>query len=127
MKSSFFALLTGLCLLVLAQAGCGFGPSSGPTHVFLIEPAPAFLTEELAIAKAQEYLVKEGYKPGEWRLYRPDTTPQHAPDGTQDRLFDRFSWDPAAGRVNFRRNNDLRTVDVRLKGNQVACSMFYGL
>lgn len=115
------------CLLLLGQPGCGFGPKSGPTHLFVVEPAPAFLSEELAIAKAREYLVKEGYRLEEWPLYRTDAPKQLAPDGTTDRFFDRFSWRPEQGRVYFGRDKQLRAVDVRLEGNQVFCSMFYGL
>ncbi|MFN0068071.1 MAG: hypothetical protein ACKVYV_10590 [Limisphaerales bacterium] len=115
------------CLLVMAQPGCGFGPKSGPTHVFVVEPAPAFLSEELAIAKAREYLVKEGLKLEEWPLYRIDGPKEIAPDGTRDRFFERFSEAPASGRVYFGRHTQLRAVDVRLEGNRVVCSMFYGL
>lgn len=125
MKSSVRAALAGLCLFALAQAGCGFGPSSGPTHVFVVEPAPAFLTEELAIEKAREYLAKEGDEPEEWPLYRTD-----APKRLALLTAPRTGSSTGSGRGRggyFGRDRQLRAVDVRLEGNQVTCSMFYGL
>jgi len=48
----------------------------GPEQVFVIQPVPKVLTEELAASTATETLAREGYKPSQWYLtfvYRDKT------------------------------------------------------
>ena len=85
------------------------------------------LTEELALAKAKETIQLEGYSLDKWQLTRAGTPPSDAPDGTPDLLFDRFSFRPTEGKVNFTNGKRYRTVMVSLQGDRVVCYMFYGL
>jgi len=127
-----------LSIGLMVFAGCAFAPTGGPEHIFLIQSAPAFLTEELAVSKARETLVQEGYNPGEWQLvpvanveYHPPDhpyIPHKAQDGTTNKYFDSFyPWRSDAGRVYFKNGKRLRTYDVRLHGNRVICSEFRGM
>ena len=118
-------LLLGIALTPLVLAGCFIGPSSGPEHVFVVEPPPPFLTEELAVAKARETLAKEGYKLNDWQITRTNAPHGHAPDGTPDKYLRRFGTN--YGRLHFKSGKGSREYDVRLESNRVVCSSFQGL
>jgi hypothetical protein len=143
LKSKFFLLL-GIALMASGLSGCvlpvmlyqrnkmdrKIAAVHGHQYVYTVKPAPAFLTEELAIAKAWVTLAREGFNTNEWSLVR-DIHPATAPDGTRDRYFDRFSPPDAPssprGRVRFRNAADRREFDVRLEGKRVYCqSLFTG-
>ncbi|MEO8429332.1 MAG: hypothetical protein ABI651_19750 [Verrucomicrobiota bacterium] len=127
MKTKLYRML-GSALTAFLLAGCA--PWSEPQHVFSVQPAPAFLTEELAVAKARDTLAKEGYNPNEWEITRALLPPSTAPDGTPDKYFVRWSYGPwrdNAGRVMFIKGKRHRTYDIRLEGNRVVCSAFHGL
>jgi hypothetical protein len=99
----------------------------GPKHVYQLEEAPEFLTEELAIEKARITLAKDGYRPEEWQLTRADSPPSKAPDGRADKYFDRFSFRPTEGRVYFTDGKRYHTVQVQLEGSRVICFWYRGL
>ena len=122
-------LRLGTALMAVGLSGCllAIAPRSGPHHFFPVEPARTFLTEALAVEKARECLAREGYDLEQWRMTTVDHSPSKAPDGTPDRYFYRFSFSPTAGRVHFSNGQRTRTVDVRLDGSRIVCSMFYGL
>lgn len=81
----------------------------------------------MAIEKAKQTLVKEGYNLNDWQLTRAYNPESSAPNGKQDRYFDRFSFQPTAGRVHFTDGHHFRTVQVQLEEKRVICFMFYGL
>ena len=119
-------LVLGIALATVVWSGCiARGP--GPAHVFSVDPAPLFLTEELAVAKARETLVLEGYSLSDWQITRAYNPPSWAPDGTPDEYFDRFVFTTNAGRVHFIKGSVYRTYDVRLEGDRLICSLFRGL
>ena len=92
-----------------------------------MQTAPSMLDEESAVKYARMTFAKEGHKLEQWKLTRADNPPSKAPDGTPDTYFDRFSFRPTEGRVHFTDGRRVRTVQVRLEGNWVVCSMFYGM
>ena len=137
-------MLVGITLTAVGLSGCALpvmlyqsnkmdrkiAAMHGRKHVYTVKPAPAFLTEELAIAKAWVTLAREGFNTNEWTLVR-DLRPAKDPDGTPDRYFDRMnfldgrSW--PRGRVRFRNADLRREFDVRLEGKRVYCqSLFTG-
>ena len=128
LKAKSFLRL-GTALMAIGLGGCilMIGPRSGPDHFFSVEPAPTFLTEALAVEKARECLVREGYNLEQWRITTVDRSPSKAPDGTPDRYFYRSSYRPTAGRVCFSNGKRTRTVNVRLDGSRIVCGLFYGL
>ena len=123
------ALLLGSVLIGLGLSGCVlfFEPHSGREHVFSIASAPTFLTEELAVEKAREYLAKEGYDLEQWRITTTDRGRSKAPDGTLDRYLYRFNDHPTDGSVVFSNGKKMRTVSVWLDGSRIVCCMYYGL
>ncbi len=78
------ALAIVVAIVSLMFSGCTLGLGEGPTHQFLIQPPPRLLTGELAIAKARETLVLDGYSINEWDLRAPVVSTK-ASDGTPDK------------------------------------------
>lgn len=121
----------GLVALMLAApilwGGCflAISPRSGPEHVFELQTAPSFLSEEMAVEKARATLVAEGYNLNHWQVTRADQSGSKAPDGTDDRYLVRAQ--AHYGRVSFTDGKHYRTYDVLLQGSRVACSNFRGL
>ena len=75
---------------------------------------------ELAIEYAHMTLAEEYQEQGRWELTRADN-PASKSDGTADKYFERFSFEPTEGRVHFTDGKLYRTVQVRLKGKWVVC------
>lgn len=87
-------LLVGITLMAVGLSGCALpvmlyqsnkmdrkiAAMHGRKYVYTVKPAPAFLTEELAIAKAWVTLAREGFNTNEWTLVR-DLHSATAPDG----------------------------------------------
>lgn len=113
------------CVCATLLTAC-LGPREIKPHVFQLNEAPQMLTEALAVAKATEAFRQEGYKMEQWRLTRAYNPPSNAPDGTPDTYFVRFSFRPAEGRVSFTDGEQFRTLQIRLEGDRLVCSMFYG-
>jgi hypothetical protein len=135
MKAKIYLLLGG-ALAVLVVDGCRIGGVPKPEHIFMISPAPAFLTEDLAIAKARASLGLDGYKTNEWQLYGLPNSQREshydnetrarklqartAPDGTLDKYFHRSSTND--GYVTFLKpSKSSRTYLVRLEGDRLRC------
>jgi hypothetical protein len=81
--------------------------ASGPQTDYVIDPAPKFLTDDLAVAKARETLAKEGYKTNQWQF-----TSMHS---NQTRRV-----------VRFTREGRFRLYSVRLRGDTVSCHSVRG-
>ena len=79
----------------------------GPEHVFVIDPAPKFLTDELAVAKARETLAKEGYKTHQWNVTS-------------------MYGERSSKVVRFTKEGRYRLYSVRLHGGTVSCHSFRG-
>jgi hypothetical protein len=97
---------------------------SGPPHAFDLHPAPPFLPEAVALEKARQSLLLDGYDVSVWRASDDDRT--KAPDGTPDRYLVRNALDPNSGWIGFRDTsgsdpNGQRIVTVELKSNRVEC------
>lgn len=87
---------------------------------------PSFLTEQLALAKAQETLSQVVNDADNWRpLHVQRRKTSTAPDGTQDWYFVRFTpADPNAGMILFasgRHPNEELAVQVELRGAYLSC------
>jgi len=92
----------------------------GPQHVFQLSERPAFLTEELALAKAREALARDGLDPSVWQPQRDGRTT--APDGRTDKFAVRNTID--SNRVVFAFTSStarIRFVSVELDGSRVVC------
>lgn len=74
----------------------------GPEHRFELNPAPPFLTEELALEKARETLRLDGFDPKEW--VPDDDNRTAAPDGRADERFVRNTLNPNQGYIQFSRS-----------------------
>lgn len=124
----FSALVAGLLLL----SGCMLGPDYGPEHVFELDEAPAFLSDELALGKAREALAMDKQNPDEWQSRRGDTGQTKAPDGVRDIHLERFRHNPAQGHITFAKMSEkrkplVRRYWVRLEGNRLVCAYQPGL
>lgn len=92
----------------------------GAKYVFQLSERPAFLTEELALAKARETLMRDGLDASVWQPQRDGRTT--APDGRTDEFAARNTID--SNRVVFAFTSSAtqtRFVSVELAGNQVIC------
>lgn len=97
----------------------------GPQHVFQLSEQPAFLTEELALAKARETLTRDGLDASVWQPQRDGRT--IAPDGRADEFAARNTID--SNRVVFAFTSSAaqtRFVSVELAGSQVICQSSIG-
>ena len=124
-------------LFAFVVAGCRLGVEAGPIHTFIIDPAPPFLTEKLAIEKGWETLAQDGCKTNMFDLVELPKTQREshfddstwakellarkAPDGTLDKYFKRAS--ATKGMVNFYnpKKRIFRQYEVNLEGNNVIC------
>lgn len=98
----------------------------GPSHEYTVEPAPRFLTNDLAVSKAQETLRLDGYDLSAWRPLKDDRS--KAPDGTPDEYLVRNAIDPNRGQIQFvdtrnRDRNPSRVVLMELKGDRLKCEV----
>lgn len=118
------------------------GPRTGPEHVFQLEKAPEFLTEELALQKVREAFAADGYDIRHWHPSANDWIGHQtkAPDGTQDKYMERTLANPNNARVCVAASSeaDIRFLEqrrharsvtywVRLEGNRVICFRYSGL
>jgi len=95
-------------------------PPANPAHVFELREPPKFLTEELALAYANESLKQEGLNPADWRPVPDGRT--HAPDGRVDAYLARTRGTPNRGVLLFTRGGlSPKFVAVELKGSRVLC------
>jgi hypothetical protein len=117
-------LLLGSVLACLLLSGCVFVVERHvtPQHIYTIHPAPAFLTEELALEKARETLARDGYDLENWQLKRTDSPKRKAPDGRRDKYLERFTFRSHAGHVHFGKGTATRTYHVWLDGDRVTCA-----
>jgi len=97
----------------------------GPEHVFELSNRPAFLTEELALAKARETLTRDGFDPTIWQPQRDSRTTD--PNGRTDEFAARNTIN--SNRVVFAFTNgsiSTRFVSVELAGSRVICQSALG-
>lgn len=91
---------------------------SGPEHTFLLEEPPPFLTEAIAIAKAQETLRIDGLGQSVWHAVKDGRS--KAPDGREDEFLVRNTQNANEGAIQFLSdNNRVRIVYVELRGNAI--------
>lgn len=92
----------------------------GPPHTFVLAEQPAFLTEELALAKAREALAREVSDAEAWAPVPDDRTA--APDGRRDEYLSRNGTNPNQGSFVFRGpGKRSRGMSVELVGDRVVC------
>ncbi len=122
-------LKSAAAVLLLLMSGCilTVAPRSGPDHIFSVEPAPPFLTEELALSKARQTMNMESSAVNLWQPTRVDQPPSKAPDGTPDKYFVRWSFNPNEGTVSFVNGRKYRRYIVGLHGNRVICRRSDGI
>ena len=90
----------------------------GPEHVYELSERPAYLTEELAIAKGRETLARDGLDTNAWRLV-PDGR-SSAPDGRADSYLVRSTKDPNRGSFTVQSESGARRfVHVGLEGDRI--------
>ena len=111
------------CLLLFLLGCTATFRRHEPIFVYSLSPAPAFLTESLALEFAQKTLALEGYDPAAWRPI--NISYRKAPDGKREQLLDR--WDSNNGKVIFRHKEEIRTYSLVLKGDQLLCTIIHGL
>ena len=85
------------------------------------------MTEAEAIEKAQAAFKKDGHDLQKWKVTRAYNPPSTDPNGVDDVFFDRFSFNPSAGRVHFTDGQKFIPYNVELKGDRIVCSRFKGL
>ena len=97
----------------------------GPEHTFELSERPVFLTEELALAKANDTMTRNGFDLATWRVQRNGRTT--APDGRVDEFAARSTIN--SNRVVFAFANgsaSTRFVSVELAGSRVICQSSLG-
>lgn len=97
----------------------------GPEHSFELSESPAFLAEELALAKARETMRRDGFDLATWQLQRGGRTT--APDGRIDEFAARNTIN--SNRVVFAFTNgsaSTRFVSVERTGSRVICQSSLG-
>jgi hypothetical protein len=97
----------------------------GPEHIFELSERPAFLTEELALAKARETMTGDGLDLTIWQIQRDGRT--FAPDGRVDEFAARNTIN--SNHVVFAFTNgstSTRFVSVELAGSRVICQSSLG-
>lgn len=99
----------------------------GNEHYFPLNNPTSVLTEAEAIQKAQAAFEKDGHDLQKWKLTRAYNPPSTGPDGVEDVFFDRFSFNPRAGRVHFTDGQKFISYNVELKGDRIVCWRFRGL
>lgn len=96
-------------------------------HSFPVDPAPAFLSEELAIAKAREALALDGFQTHAWQML-PWRTAGKAPDGRGDLYLKRDPGTADSGTIHFTGpESRIREYRVHLQSNQVIVSWHHPL
>jgi len=94
-------------------------------HEYRLPAKPAFLSESLAFAQAQETLWRLGYDPAAWSpIENPSRKQTSAPDGTPHVYLTRFRTN--TGLICFSNPQDDRstlTVSIHLQGDRLSCSV----
>src|SRR6266511_2455715 len=90
--------------------------------------APPFLSEQLALTKAQEALAQRGLDTNAWTAVQiPVRKGSVAPDGMRDvYLFRSTAGNPNSGYIMFQASDGREPecmVDVQLQGNQIRCTV----
>jgi hypothetical protein len=94
----------------------------GPPHEFTVVNPPAFLTEELALAKARETLARDAPRAAEWVPVAREHKRSTAPDGRPDEYLQRDQGNPNLGFIRFvEPGKQGRSVSVELIGERVVC------
>lgn len=98
---------------------------SGPLHVYEIDDPPDFLTDELALAKAQEAMEQDGFGGPSWRPNEDDRTA--SPDGTPDKYLVRNTINPNNGYILFfnERENRQRIVQIEFGDGRMTCQLWF--
>jgi len=97
---------------------------AGPRHEFALADRPAFLTEQVALAKAREALALDGLDPTEWQAHPDERTT--APDGSRDEYLSRNGLNPNQGSLAFRGPGGQRFLSVELAGDRIICESSWG-
>jgi hypothetical protein len=119
-------LIAGIVWIVLVTERSA--PIVSYTVRYQLPSAPPFLSEQLALTKAQEALAQRGLDTNVWTPVKITARKGSvAPDGTRDDyLFRTTPGDPNSGEIYFGTSEGRgpeRTVDVQLQGNQVLCTV----
>jgi hypothetical protein len=95
---------------------------TGPEHVFELDDAPPFLTDELALSKAAEALALDKFGNGRWEPKEDGRT--ISPDNKRDKYLSRNALNANQGSILFidrLENTRARFVSVKLDGNRIIC------
>lgn len=93
----------------------------GTFRAFRLSSSPNFLSDEIAVEKAQATLAQEGRHVGDWVPVRDRRT--SAPDGTRDSYLVR-DVNPNAGYITFKNGEKQLLVMVELRGSLVICHTY---
>lgn len=96
----------------------------GPQHIYELSEQPKFLTEELAMERARETLIRDGLDATAWQPVPDDRS--KAPDGRTDQFLLRNTITPNHGSIMFRSSTGTRFVSVELDGRRVVCQTSIG-
>ncbi len=121
-------ILVLLLVVVIVAFGywCNYfiaASSIGPLHRSTLKEMPEFLTDELALTKAREALIAEGYDLSIWKA--EEQRRSSSPNGTADVYLVR-NIDPNQGWIEFRnfrgsRGYNHRVVQVKLTDHGLEC------
>ena len=97
---------------------------SGPLHVYRIDDPPDFLTNELALAKAQDAMARDGFTDPSWRPNDDDRTA--SPDGTPDEHLVRNAINPNDGFILFlnEQEKQRRIVRIEFTEDHISCQLW---
>ena len=125
-RHSLVLVIVGVsCLILPFVTDCLVSRRWSHEREFPLTTAPAFLTEDVAMASAWNAMKIEGYDVATWRPVVEDRT--MAPDGSRDKFLLRNEGNPNGGIILFRQESSgqakERLVRVELRQSRVACEI----
>jgi hypothetical protein len=115
------AVFAVICLTVLKFRNV----MVGPTHEWVLANTPEFLSEQLALEKANELLELDGLTLSEWTPYPDERT--IAPNGQRDRFLVRNTLNHNQGAIRYHKQGaGDRFANVELVGNRLVCQLSRG-
>ena len=124
-------ILAGVAVILVGVGGVSYlvhravQSCIGPQHVYELSERPKHLTEDLALAKARETLVRDGLNTTAWQPVREARSTDA--DGRTDEFVSRNTVNPNRVVVMFTNaTKSARFVSVELDGSRIVCRTSIG-
>ena len=119
-------VVAGATWLVVLAAQKVLALRMGTVHSYTLPAPPRFLTDQLALQKAQQAIATEGYNTDYWKALEDSKTSD--PDGNHDKYLARNPSSSTSGTITFCDSDKhtakhTRIVHVELKENHIDCQV----